>query len=213
MIEHQSRLFNFHQYPNISISNFNLPLAALALTVQIERVVRDIKLEQVAHHVFDLLNSGVAKLKHLAAVHANEVVVLLVAVRFFVERQVLTELVLFHQVAIQKQVECVVNRCPADPVALVFHVDVQRFGVEMVVAAVNFFEDGEAFRRLAKALLLEVSGENVFDFLNYVFLIFHAFDFSQQQRLAKVGRKRRRFVAEMSFLSEMTFLMLNAAPP
>jgi hypothetical protein len=43
-------------------------------------VVFDLKFQYIAHHTLDLLDAGIAKLNHLSAVDANDVVMLFVAV-------------------------------------------------------------------------------------------------------------------------------------
>jgi len=61
--------------------------------VENQRVVHHIELEHIAHHVLNILNARVAELHHLVAVGANQVVVLVVTIRFLVLRQVAAELV------------------------------------------------------------------------------------------------------------------------
>jgi len=122
-------------------------------------MVGDIKFQQFAHGVFDLLNARVAKLEHFAAVLADEMVVLFVAMRFLVERQIFAELVPFHQITTHQEVEGVVHRGPAYAATLSFHVEIQRFCVKVVVAPVNFFEYGKALRRLAESVIFKVRSE------------------------------------------------------
>jgi hypothetical protein len=108
-----------------------------------------------------LLNSRVAKLHHLSAVGADDMVVLFVAVRLLKLGQVLPELMFFHQIAVYQQFECVVNGSTAHPVIPVFHVYVERFGVEVIVPLVNFFQDSESFGRFSQAGLFQLSGKNI----------------------------------------------------
>jgi hypothetical protein len=136
-------------------------------------VVSNLEFQEFAHRCLDLVDAGVAKLEDLPAVGANQVVVLLEAVGFFVQRQVFAELVPHDEAAGHEQIQRIIDSGPADPVALVFHVDVQGFGVEVVISAVDFFEDGKALRRFPKSVLLEVGSENGFYFLDDSFFISH----------------------------------------
>jgi hypothetical protein len=53
------------------------------------------------------------------------VVVLLEPIRFFVLSQILSELVLAYQIALNQQIQRIVNGGPAYPVVIVFHADVE----------------------------------------------------------------------------------------
>jgi hypothetical protein len=75
-----------------------------ATAVKNQGVVQHIEFEQIAYHRLDVVNSRVAKLHHLVAVRADQVVVLPVTVRLFVLGRVLPELVLYHQVAVYQDV-------------------------------------------------------------------------------------------------------------
>jgi hypothetical protein len=141
------------------------------MAVKVEGMVGYFEFEQLTHHIFNLLDAGVAKFEHLTAIFAYKMVVLFVTIRLFVKCQVFAELVPFDQVATDKQIEGVIHRSPADPVTLVFHVNVQSLSVEMVVAAVDFFQNGVTFRRFTKAVLLKVGRKNLFYFLDDGFFI------------------------------------------
>ena len=130
----------------------------------------DVEFQEIAHHGFDLLDAGVTELQHPATIHANEVVVLFVAVRLFVLGQVLAKLMFLHQITSHEQFEGVVYGGPADPVLLCFHVDVQGFGIEMIRPFIYFLQDGEALRRFPKAVLLQMRSKNILDFLDYFLL-------------------------------------------
>lgn len=101
-----------------------LAILLLAFTIQIQTVVGNLEFEDVAHHVLDLLEAGIAKFEHFSAIDTYEVVVLFEAVGFLVLRQVFAKLVLFHEVAIDQQLQGIVHRSPAHPVILGFHVDI-----------------------------------------------------------------------------------------
>jgi hypothetical protein len=96
-------------------------------------MVQDIEMHQFLHRILDVLDSRIAKLNHFVTVGANEVIVLLVAVRFFVLCQILAKLVLAHQVAFDKQIQRIINRGPTHAVVFVFHVEVQGLDIKMTV--------------------------------------------------------------------------------
>ena len=122
--------------------------------------MRDAEIQEITDHIFYLLHAGIAKLHHFAAIGADDVVVLFVAIRLFKLGEVFPELVLFHQITIDEQLQRIVHRSPADAVAAVFHVDVQSLGIEVVVAFVYFFQNGEALRGFAQTGFFQLRGKN-----------------------------------------------------
>ena len=68
---------------------------AVTLPVEVQGMMRDPEFQKVTHHILNLLNTGVAKFQHFTTIHADEVVVLLISVGFFVLREVFPELVFF----------------------------------------------------------------------------------------------------------------------
>lgn len=95
-----------------------------AVTVKVQRVMFDIKFQDIAHHALDLLNTRVAKLHHFTAINADYMIVLFIAVRFFKLRHVFAKLVFGYQIARNQKLQGVVNRSTTNAVLLVFHVDV-----------------------------------------------------------------------------------------
>jgi hypothetical protein len=75
---------------------------------------------------------------------------------------------LFDQITMHQQLQRVVNGGSADPITLIFHVDIQGFRVEMVIAPINFLEDGIAFGRFATTCLFKVNREYIADFSNNI---------------------------------------------
>lgn len=130
----------------------------------------DLKLEQIAHHIFDLLNTGVTKLKYFSTINADQVVMLFVPVGFFVLCQVFTKLVLFNQIAIYQQFQGIVNGSSANAVILVLHMDIKRLGIKMICPLVNFFQNGKTLRGFPETIVLKMTRKNIFYFLYDVFL-------------------------------------------
>lgn len=122
----------------------------------------DFMVEKGPHVATDFLDTRVAELFHLATFDADEVVVLLKSIRAFELRHVFAKLVFGHQIAGLQQVECIINRCPTHAVVAVFHLDVERFYVKVIGAAVNFFEYGKTFRRFTVAVFFQIGGEDFF---------------------------------------------------
>jgi hypothetical protein len=136
-------------------------LAGSANAVQVECVVRNLKIEQFAYHGFDLLDARVAELHDFTAIGADDVVVLFIPVGFFVLGEIFPELVFFYQIAGYQQLQRIIHGGPADAVIAVFHVDVQRFRVKMVAAFINFFQDCKALRRFAQTVAFQVTGKDI----------------------------------------------------
>ena len=157
----------------------------MAVAEEVERVIGYVEFEQFPHCILDLLDTGVAKFGYFSTIVADEVVMLPVSVRFFIERQVFAKLMALDEVAVDEEFERVIDRGTADAVALVFHVDIQSLGVEVVAAAVNFFENRKTLRGLAESVLFEMGSKNTFDFLDDFFFIsdIHASNlFKKEQR-------------------------------
>src|SRR5690606_8747553 len=106
-----------HGYPGAGSGNgagiFALLLTVLAYSVQVQRMMLDIELQEVADHGLDLVDARIAKLDHLAALYANNVIVLLITIRFFKLGHVFTKLVFGDQVARNEQFQRVVDGSPA----------------------------------------------------------------------------------------------------
>lgn len=89
-------------FPCTSRKVFFAVAGTITLPVKVEGMVGDMEFEQFAHHVFYLLDTWVAKFQYAATVHADQMVVLFIAVGFFVLCQVFAKLVFFDQVAIDQ---------------------------------------------------------------------------------------------------------------
>lgn len=150
---------------------FDFFLTGAAHAIEVERVVRDFKIQQLAHHVFDLLHTRIAKFYHFPAVGADDVVVLFETIGFFVLRKVAAKLVLFHQIEIDQKFQRVVHRSATDAVAAVFHVDIKCLRVEVVVALVNFLQNGKPFRGFPEAAFFQLGGKNIEHLLDEFLLV------------------------------------------
>lgn len=131
-------------------------------------MVRDLNAENVFNRLLDGLDARVAEFDHLARIGHDDVVVLLVEIRFFVMRLVLAELVFAHQSAVEQQFYGVVQRGTRHAVILVFHLDVEVLYIKMLFTVVNFLQDRVAFRRFAVPFVFKISRKNVL----YGFLVF-----------------------------------------
>jgi len=61
--------------------------------------MHDIKMKQFLNGILNILNPGIAKFHYRVTFRTNQMIVLFVAVRFFVLRQVFSELMLTDQIA------------------------------------------------------------------------------------------------------------------
>jgi len=129
--------------------------------VQIQRVVVDLNIKNLLNGFFNRLDARVTKLNHLARVGHDDVVVILVKIRFLVMRLVLPKLVFADQCAIKQQFNGIVQGGAAHAIVLVFHFEVEMLNVKMVLAIVNFLKDGVAFGRFPVAFVLQIHRKNV----------------------------------------------------
>ena len=132
--------------------------------------MQDMKIQQITHHGLYIMDARVAELHHLVALGTYYVVVLAIAVRFLVLRQVTAKLVLAYQVVLYQQIQGIVNCCAAHLIVLVFHADVKRLYIKVAVAGVYLLQDGISLGCFAQAFALEIGREYFLYFLklNYV---------------------------------------------
>lgn len=151
-------------------------LAALrAYPVEVERMVRNGKIELRGHRILNLLDTRIAELEKPPALGADQVVVLPALVGLLEVRHILPELVLHHQSAIQQELYGIVERGPAHPVILVLHEDVERLDVEMPIAGVDLIEYRESFGRFPMPTHREVAGELLAHVFAYILTSTRAF--------------------------------------
>ncbi|MDT4871617.1 hypothetical protein FQZ97_1067530 [compost metagenome] len=100
---------------------------------------------------------------------------LLKTVGFFVLCQILSELVLGHQVTFYKQVKRIVNGGSAYLVFFIFHGNVQILHIKMIISAVNLFENSIAFGSFPKLFVFQVCSKNLSYCLNIAFFSDHKF--------------------------------------
>ena len=81
----------------------------------------------------NLFNPGIAEFDHIARIHVDQVVVLHAPISFFELSNVLSELVLYHQAAIEEQLYGIVQGSPAYPVVFILHEYVEGLNIEMTI--------------------------------------------------------------------------------
>ena len=111
------------------------------------------------------------KFSHFARTHIDEMIVLGRSQRLLELRDILSELMLYNQFAVQQDLNGVVQSSPADTLVFIFHRDVKRLDVKMTVAGVDLIQNGISFRRLTVTVSFKVFRKNIFDCL---FIFLHA---------------------------------------
>ena len=81
-------------------------------------MVQDLNVKEFLQRGLDLLDARVTKFKHFARIGEDDMVVLLDAETLLVLRHLIAKLVLANEVAINQQINRVVERSAADAVAL-----------------------------------------------------------------------------------------------
>ena len=89
-------------------------------------------------------------------------IVLLKTKALFVLGAILTKLVFNYQTTFKQKFHGVVQSCPADPVSIVFHANVQRLNIEMPRVRINFLQNGKSFRSFSMTRPLEKFSEQLF---------------------------------------------------
>jgi len=130
------------------------------MPVDVQGVVLDLKVVDLGHHFLNTLDPGIAEFKELIAVHADQVVVLPVAVGALILGLFVTKLMFDNQVTVDKKVECVVHRRPAYANAVLLQFRIQLVGVKMNRTLIDFFQNREPFRRLPLIAVLQEIAED-----------------------------------------------------
>lgn len=164
--------------------------------VDIQGVVEDFKTEMLGNRIFNQLNARIAEFVNLSRFNINHVIVLLVAVRLFELRHILTELMLAYQVTRQQQLNGVVQRGSTYAVVLIFHQQVQRLHIEMTFIIVHLFQNGVAFGSFSVTVFFEVSRKNLlYFFLNirdvlhncYKYTLFNLYNTQRRKVILEEG--------------------------
>jgi hypothetical protein len=143
---------------------FSLFASSQALAKKIEAVMHNFEMKQFPHRRFNLLNPRVTKFNHLAAFNADQMIMLLKAIRFLVLRKIFSKLMFGDQFTMEQEFKCIIDCCPADAIVGILHVEVKRFRIEVIGTAIDLFQDGVTFRRAAQVVKFEMPGENIFYF-------------------------------------------------
>ena len=77
-----------------------------------------IKLQQLFHGILNVLNSRIAELNHFVTIGANQMIMLTIAERFFILRQILPELMFCNKIALHQQIQRVINSSAAHLIIL-----------------------------------------------------------------------------------------------
>lgn len=144
-------------------------------------MVVNFNVKNLFYSFFDGLYPWVTKLDNLPGISHNDMVMLPVEVGFFIMALVLAKLVPSYQAAFQQQFYRVIERSAAYTIVFIFHFDIQRFNVKMLLAVVYFLKYGIALRGFPVPFILQEFCKNVF-YNVLVFIIFHGFDESIVQR-------------------------------
>jgi len=128
--------------------------------VQDQGVMKHIKMKDFLNCILNILNSRVAKFHNTVAFSTNQVIVLFIAIRLLVLREILAKLMFADKVAFYKQVQGIVYGSTANAVILILHADIQRFNIEMAIAGIYFFQYRVPFGGFAQFFIFQVCCEN-----------------------------------------------------
>jgi len=86
---------------------------------------------KIAGSPYNFLDPRITKLHYFAGFNVNKMIVLTALVGTLELCDILSELVLDNQVAVEKQFYCVIKSCTADPVVFVLHENIKRFNIKV----------------------------------------------------------------------------------
>lgn len=133
-----------------------------ASSVNIKGVVTRVEIIDLAGGLNDLLDPGIAEFNHIARFHIDQVIMLHAVVGLFKLRNIFSELVFDHQVAIQQQFDGVVQGGPTDPVIFILHEYIEGFNVKVTVPGIDLIKNSEPFGGLTVAPLFQILCKDVF---------------------------------------------------
>lgn len=125
--------------------------------------MQDFEVQDFTYGILDVLDTRVTELQYLVALDTDQMVVLLISVGLLKLGDVLTKLMLCHQVTFFQKVQSVVNRGPADAIVFVFHTDVESFYIKMSRPIIYLFQNGVPFRRFPQFLIFKVRRKDFFN--------------------------------------------------
>lgn len=140
------------------------------MPIEVEGMIGHLETKEATHRVLDLLDAGITKFGDLSTLKTDEVIVLFVPVGFFVLGEIFTKLVFGDKIAADQELKRIVNRGPADSVVALLHMEVESFGVEVIIAVVDLLQDGESLGGLSETVIFKVIGETIPDFREDLFL-------------------------------------------
>src|SRR5690606_32589093 len=82
------------------------------------------------------LYPGIAKLHHFAGIRKYHMIVLSVKIGFLVLCLIFAKLVFAYKFAFHQEFYGIVEGGPTNPIVLVFHVDIERFYIKMLLAII-----------------------------------------------------------------------------
>lgn len=140
-------------------------------TIEVKRMIGDLDVENFFYGLFDRLDTGVTEFHNFPGIGKNYVVVLPVEIGFFILGLILAKLVFSHKFAFQQQFDGIVKCRPAHSVIFVFHIDIERFYIKMLITFIDLLQDGVALGGLPVPVFFQESRKNVF--YNFLILITH----------------------------------------
>jgi hypothetical protein len=121
------------------------------------------KAVEVTCSVYNFVDPRIAELNNLPRFKVNKVIVLAALISTFKLGNIFTKLMLDHKITIEKQFYCIVKRCSAHTVVLVFHENIQRFNVKMTAPGVYFVQNCISLRSLSVSPFFEVFCKYLFN--------------------------------------------------
>src|SRR5690606_748462 len=108
---------------------------------------------------------------------------------------ILTKLMTAYQTTFQQQFYRVVKRSTAYTIILVFHFNIQRFNIKMLLTIINFLKDGITFGCFSMSFILQIFCKNIlYNLLIFIFFhnLFYHCKYNSYLELLKLKSKKHR---------------------
>jgi len=131
------------------------------LSEYVKRVMMQIEIILCAGAFNYLIYPGVMKLEQDTCFSVYQVIMLSGLVCLLILRLAAAEFMSDHQLAVDQQLNGVVESSPRYAIMLVVHEIEKQFNIEMSVPRIDFIKDSESLRRLSHRMTTEILGKDL----------------------------------------------------
>ena len=111
---------------------------------------------QLAGCLYYFIDPWIAKFNYIPCSEINKMIMLHAMIGLLELGDILSKLMLHYKIAVQQQLNRIVQSCPADSVVFVFHENIQGFNIEMTIPRIDLIQNSKTFRSFPVTFAFEV---------------------------------------------------------